>query len=555
MDPLIEQGLQILERRVAKRADGHEDDGRYVGPLRAFGIVFDEIRLAGSDRAFFVQATAKQANAKALLAQLERRGVSWMQAPPLVDAAVQPLATHRSGNDDLNAGISVYSVQLNEGLAAIGPGLTYVCASGPTQPTAQTADLPSLREVEQVVAAQRPMPDAWSARILASESPQRWLALARYRHLTEVQVGALLRARDKSIPWDLVRSAAAPLSPHQIDGLIAGKDEGLLFALGMYRWESLDEAQRGLVLSRLPQRQRTLVLLRAGGPGADAQLLETIRSGSESEIRRQILARGTVHESHVAALLAHPSVVLRRFLTMDVKFTPTPSIIETILRDPDTDVQVGLLRRRDVSLAAAQLAQGVHHPDRNLAFWYLNHPSYTPTPADVERGLTAADPRVRRSWALLKGYAMTESQLARGLADADASTRLAFWQRKEAKLNDAQMDRCLREADFSARDACLQRPEFSLTQERFDWILVDANPNIPGRLFERAAREAWELKAFVDASLRKTSAEGLRRLALETGLALTDAQIQLGRESAEAGVRAAFCQRKGKELPPCGLVR
>jgi hypothetical protein len=74
-------------------------------------------------------------------------------------------------------------------------------------------------------------------------------------------------------------------------------------------------------------------------------------------------------------------------------------------------------------------------------------------------------------------------------------------------------------------------------------------------LFERAAREAWELKAFVDASLRKTSAEGLRRLALETGLALTDAQIQLGRESAEAGVRAAFCQRKGKELPPCELVR
>lgn len=150
--------------------------------------------------------------------------------------------------------------------------------------------------------------------------------------------------------------------------------------LAALRWLPMDQH---LALSAKLAPVHVQQLARNGDPETALWLAQRYQTGSVAEPFKAILAAGHTGQVYrilgdlkpvpgdvVDLVLASPDVSVRRHLTMNGAIQPTAAQIDAILRDPDPEVQIGLLRNRKIPIDRAILSKGLSHPDKNVVFWY-----------------------------------------------------------------------------------------------------------------------------------------------------------------------------------------
>jgi hypothetical protein len=539
------EGQKLLQKYQAKRPDGHAHDGKYKGPLRAFGVTFDEV-FFGAWGGVFVHGAGRRADMPKLLQVLRARGIDLQQGSSQLELApkVAGVYAYKHSDNDNVVEMIVAPVRTTPDLKPAGEGWTYLCVTRPLN-TDEVASkgLSTVREVYQVVEAQEVRPAQWVDAVIASKSPQRLKTISRYAHLNEAQIEALLAADVEAVVYGIVSAGRVSFSAKQIDRLLSkGWSEPLL----LHRLSQLSPAQRKKAWDKADEQTRRTVTLLEGGSRADDLLMKIIGRGTSQEILNA-LKNHKPNTDHVDRLLRHPSNEVRNGFVRNVDFKLRPAQIERILQDSDPYVRIGILRHEQAVLTTAQLHAlfdaGIRHHDPDVAFSYLTNPRFAPTAEQVEWALTQPNPRRRGAWVLSDSFTMTPAQFERGLADPDESVRVRYWGRKEITLSDEQLDRCTHDREFTVRDNCVQRPEFKLTQKRFERIVQDNNPNVPARMMERAKSNVTDLQPFIDEAFRNGDPKVLVALVSVRDLPLQERHAQLGYQSDSLPVRHAFCRR------------
>ncbi|OIQ87452.1 hypothetical protein GALL_307030 [mine drainage metagenome] len=399
-------------------------------------------------------------------------------------------------------------------------------------------------EISDAVSKKKRLPDAVVTEAISDSSLYIRGSIASYPFLQQAQVKELIKTKKIFVLDALLRNPAVNLDPDDIDTLIdlnfleinrlivSGRE------LGLTRKQIDQLASSDDLLTKFLVARRYQI-------GSDKEIMIALIKGkNDSDIKTAILKFNPIPTEIVDLLLIQDNSAVRRQLTMNGKFTPTPQQLETILNDTDPGVRIGILRRRDVVLSAEQINRGINHQNQDLAFWYRMRNDFLPTPEQIEEGLSSPTVMTRRSYAHMEKITPTSAQIERGLTDSDSNVRWAFLLRKNITLDDRQLDRCTVDPVFQVRDVCVRRPDYQLTQARFEAILFDKNPNILSAFTDRGSPASVRLDQFIWVTLKESPPNIQVALATSKWLPLSDEQIQFGLNSKNEEVRAAFCRRQ-----------
>jgi hypothetical protein len=399
--------------------------------------------------------------------------------------------------------------------------------------------------IGEVITKKIRLPDALVLKAIKHRSSGIRTAIAYYPYLQESQVEALILTRDANVGRALLANPHITIKERDMDSMIDSvldlnsRELNLMIASGK---RQLTKKQVEQLESRNDLLINLFLALRKQDGSEKQAMMALIHGKNEGDISRAIGHYRPLPEDVVDLLLSQPNPAIRKHLTMQGAFTPTPRQIDAIVGDADPSVTIGLLRRRDVVLSPEQVNRGIGHPDESVAFWYRNRDDFHPTPEQIEAGLTNAVVMTRRDYAGMKKITPTGEQVERALKDSDQSVRLAFLARRDITLTEPELDRCTVDPVFQVRHACVERPEYLLNQARFETILLDKNPNILGT-FIHGAKADTPLEPFVWAALRDSSVQVQVALARNNRVQMTNEQIQFGLHSKNDEVRAAFCRR------------
>lgn len=433
---------------------------------------------------------------------------------------------------------------LDESRAA--PGVSVLCFSEITNDeNIKKLGLVPLAEIEAALTSNEAKPAAWADGIIASKSLMRMRRLATHLRLTAPQISALLASADRDVVAQLIANKSVLFTPAQLDALIKSPDH--VDSVALNRQPQLSAAQNTAVSARASQQTKDWLVLRKRDSQAAARLMQIIDQGNQQTIMGALFQFGIPSEQHVDRLLQSRDVELRRALTMNIKFTPTPPQLEQILNDPDATVRIGLLRRDDVAIPAALVSLGINHPDKQLQFWYAARKDYVPGAAEVETGLTSIDVPERRGWLMRKNITLTQTQIDRAFASRDTRSFVAA--RPDVKLSAEQIEDCITDDDYTVRDTCVRRADFEINPERFAKLMRDTNPNIPETLARESKNRKVDLTPFVNQALASGSEDLAVAIGKTRALDITDAQLKAGISSSDQAIRRAFCRR---EQARCG---
>lgn len=420
-------------------------------------------------------------------------------------------------------------------------GLTLVCT--PQEPNAQELEAATgiwpTRRMAQAVSAKSTLPPDLVEKVLASDYPGPLQTLARYHGLNPAQIDRLLARDQRQIDLNLVANATVALSERQVDALLARNNPTVLRALIIHRLQQLSTAHQDSL--RQAPHLAELLTIRQGGEAARALLEQQLRSKTDAEMLG-IFRLYELTPELVDTVLAFGSDALRGLMAMQSQFAYTPAQIERMLTDKSRQVQVGVLRRRDLPLTRAQYDRGLQHPDKDVVFWYGQRKNFVPTAAQIEAALTSPEPSTRRGMVFREDVSLTPDQVKRALQDP--ALRTAVIGRADVKLSEAELDGCTVDPDVSTRFACVRRPDFTLNPLRWRSIARDANGNVLRLLLQRktAAPEDWP--RWLAKSLREDPPEVQRKLLRERLLPFTPELLRLAAQSTHPSVRRSACERE-----------
>ena len=432
-----------------------------------------------------------------------------------------------------------------------------VIASRVAAPSAEE-DAPALSDLKKLLDAPEEDIRAWAViaavkyklrlsdarvdKLLRDPSSEIRQYMALYPFLGDRQIRFIIGTRDpQAMRMLLDRNRTFPLPPGAIMAMIKtevnGIDQTLLAGNSQVK---LSPAHIALLATRMDPLTRLLLAQGYGVGSVQEAMVVLLKTGSPDDINLTISRMSVVPEEIANTILAGAPLTVRRHLMMHGRFTPTPSQIAIALNDADSEIRIGLLRRRDLDLPAHVVSAGMFDPDEDVAFWYRQRKEFHPTAAQVEIGLSSPRLLIRRGFALDKEILPNTAQVERGLTDADEVVRSAFAARKNITLTDVQLDRCMVDTQFQVRYACIQRPDFQLNQTRFEILLHDKNPNMLSVFSDQNRKPLWDLSPFVWATLKFAPVTTRLALAKQTVLSLNHEQIRMGLMANEDEVRAAF---------------
>lgn len=427
------------------------------------------------------------------------------------------------------------------------PGLTLMCT--PQEPNAQelerTTGIWPTRRIAEVVSAKGTLPADMVEKILVADYPGPLDTLAGYHGLTPAQVDRLLARRAlSSLDVNLAGSSAVPLISSQIDTLISRNNHSVGSALIVHRLPQLSTAQRE-ALKQEP-RLAELLIIRQGGKPARTLLEQQLRSKSDHEMLR-IFRLYELTTEVVDTVLDFGSETLRIYMTMQSRFVYTPAQIERLLTDKNKDVQIGVLRRRDLPITREQYDRGLGHADKDLVFWYSQREGFVPTAAQIESALNSAEPSTRRGMVLRKDVVLTLDQVKRALQDP--ALRAMVIGRADVKLSEADLDSCIVDSDVGTRFACVGRPDFTLNALRWNSIARDANGNVLRFLLERRTAAPVDWSRWLEKSLLEDPPDVQQKLLRERLLPFTPELLRIAAKSNHPAVRRGACQREPVVCP------
>jgi hypothetical protein len=354
--------------------------------------------------------------------------------------------------------------------------------------------------------------DTFIQRVL--QDPDHRLAQAivqKYEGLKPDVVAYLLGQDDVTIA-NLFLNRCVVLNSAQIDALIArqidppgtaNSTDYISRALAYQPYFSLTPEQAKRLTASTDLIVRIFLATRYGQGDALALSKQMLRSQASIEGVSVIMSLWNPTPSElVDMIISLPDEEIRAHFSMQGKFMPTAEQQDKMLNDPNPEVQIGLLRRKDITLSHEQITKGVQTDNDDLGFWYWGRPEFQPTDAQIDEALRSPRVLKRRYFAIRDGYVLNAARLERGLTDPDSVVRSAFVSQTNLNLTDVQLDRCTQDQDFSVRARCVARKDYSLTQSRFELMLRDANPNlIHGFLNSARSRGTLDIQPFVKATL------------------------------------------------------
>ncbi|MGV3727810.1 TadE/TadG family type IV pilus assembly protein [Hydrogenophaga sp.] len=419
-------------------------------------------------------------------------------------------------------------------------GLTLMCT--PKEPDAleleKSIGIWPTRRIQDVVSAKGTLPSDMVEKILVSDYPGPLQALASYHGLTSTQVDRLLARAIPQVDQYLAESPAVELNPTQIDTLISRNRYAVGNSLIMRRLSQLSPAQRE-ALSQSPQLADLLVI-RQGGEPARAHLEKQLRSRSDDEMQG-IFGLYELTSAMVDTVLAFGSDALRSRMAMQSHFVYTPAQIERMLTDKNRDVQIGVLRRRDLPLTREQYDRGLAHPDKGVVFWYSQREGFNPTATQVEAALTDPEPATRRGMVLRKDVDLTPEQVKRALQDP--ALRAMVIARADVRLSETELDSCTVDRDVNTRFACVRRSDYTLSDLRWNSIARDSNGNVLRFLLQSKKATPLDWPRWLEKSLREDPPEVQQKLLRERLLPFTPDLLRLAAKSIHPTVRRSACER------------
>jgi hypothetical protein len=405
-------------------------------------------------------------------------------------------------------------------------GVTLACiTSSPTDAEVHAATgLPSTNGILKKINAGEKIPKDVIDQVIQRGGPRAVEALAGYQWLDADQVVALLASKLPPARQRLLRNKNATLSAQHIDQIIQMDTQHDLLVLIASRYDVLNTSQR----EKLIQRSSTepYMIMREGNRAAIDLLSKLIKDGDGGRFSSMLRYFPALNNEVVNLILQSGTPKMRSDLTMNSAFIYNAEQKETILQDTDRKVQIGLLRRKDVQLTDAQVARGINHPDKDLAFWYQQVKGYAPTAEQIEIGLTSTDARTRAGWAANHSIEITSLQAQRGLADTVGYIVAIFLNRADLVLTEANRDACTVHPEVTVRFACVKRADYTLTQKRFEQLATDRNANVLRFFLERKDVPAVDLNPFFEEALRNASESALLAMAVNSALPLTAEQLK-----------------------------
>jgi hypothetical protein len=306
-----------------------------------------------------------------------------------------------------------------------------------------------------------------------------------------------------------------------------------------YRFNELNEDLREK-LRQMPATSKQ-ASLRSGGSIALEMLKSMLLKGEDGELYSFVWTDSLSNEM-VDTLLSFGQASMRSHLSMNSKFMYTPAHIERMLLDTNSDVVVGVLRRKEIKITREQFDRGINSAEPNIAFWYGQRNEFEPSTDQYESALTSPDAPTRRGAAFDLRFTPTAEQTKRALKDP--AIRNIFIGRKDVTLTDADFDACTISQDVGERFACVRRSDYPLTQQRFNIVFSDWNQNVPRFFLQRTGVPQPDLSPYIRNALETGSEKLQLTIAQMNELNLDDGLLKLGSQSKNTAVRAAFCRRQ-----------
>jgi hypothetical protein len=357
-----------------------------------------------------------------------------------------------------------------------GEGASVICHFGSTKESDwnNQSGLPTSDQMLRLDQDKKPYPIAWIEPIIAKGNTSAKLAIAHKAKLTDNQVHRLWQ--DKEIQHQLISSKFNQLTLEHLLGLVRDKQDYLIEYSIAQQLARLPEAYAAK-LKTIPKYARMLATANRQPEVVD-DLIQALKNKDEAKIYRFVALYGVYDDLVVDVIFTYGADRWKQEAADRRVQKFTPAQIERALTDPSRDVQIWMLRRKDVELTRAQYDRGIQSKQRDVAFWYQQNKTYVPTSAQVDEGLDSPDEPTRWSWANRKDIVLTPLQLVKLLKDPVPRVRYSIWNRPEWAPNEAGIDLCFAELTGYDMRICFSKAEFEMKLKWFNLIVRNSNRNV-----------------------------------------------------------------------------
>ena len=355
-------------------------------------------------------------------------------------------------------------------------GVTVTCTRKSTEADAwQMKDgLPTQDQMLVLDQKNEPYPAEWIEPIIAKGSLAARLSVSYRATLSREQVARLWI--DPDLRGTLISRQSDQLGVAQLRQLLTADQSEIvtrLIAAGASRLPQ----QFVTELEQQPRYARMLAVARRE-PAMLQDLVIALQKGDEPAVGQFMALYQQWDDAVVDAIFTHGGKRWKMEAADRRKEKFTANQIERALTDPDSQVQIWMLRRKDIELTSAQYARGINGNKTDVAFWYQQYKGQAPTAAQVDQGLASGNEPTRWSWATREDVTLTPSQIDKVLQDPVPRVKYAIWRRKEWKPSDAQIDNCfVEQTGYDAR-VCFSRGDFEINPRWFEQIARNSNRNV-----------------------------------------------------------------------------
>jgi cytidylate kinase len=423
-----------------------------------------------------------------------------------------------------------------------GKGASVICHFSSTKESDwnNQSGLPTSDQMLRLDQDNKPYPSAWIEPIIAKGNTSAKLAIASKTVLTDNQVHRLWQV--KEIQQQLITSKFDQLTSEHLLSLVRDNQDYLVEYSIAQKLARLPEAYTAK-LKTIPKYARMLATANRQ-PEAVDDLVQALKNKDEANIYRFVALYGVYDDLVVDAIFTHGTDRWKQEAADRRVQKFTPAQIERALTDPSEEVQIWMLRRKDVEITRAQYDRGLQSKQRNVAFWYQQISIHAPTGSQIDEGLDSPNEPTRWSWANRKDIVLTPSQLAKLLKDPVPRVRYSIWSRSEWVPTEADIDRCFAELTGYAMRTCFSKTEFEIKPKWFSLIVRNWNRNVIRAWYEHPKFSAAVHAQLLNDLALQADDSLLNNLMNANDLMFNEQQVLSFPSSVTPNTKRQYCSRK-----------
>lgn len=427
------------------------------------------------------------------------------------------------------------------------PGSTLACTFTSTS-AADWRNKDGLPTYDQMLVADQKneaYPREWIEPIVAKGIPEARAAIISRSELTDDQVDRLWQ--DPRLRLNLISAKFDQLKPGHLEELIVKRDSVSLERLIAQWLPQLPDAYVAR-LKTMPPYDR-MIAIALGKSDALDDLRRALKAQNDAEVRRFMALHKNYDDAVMEAIFTHGTDRWKQEAIDRRQSEFTPAQIERALTDPSVDVQIWLLRRKDVRISRAQYDRGINHPDEKVAFWY-RLAAHVPSSEQVDAGLASPDEPTRWSWATRQDIVLTAKQIEKVRQDPESRrVRYSIWPRPEWTPTEADLDKCFAEMDGYAMGTCISRNDFDIRPQWFEAILRNPNRNVFRAWLKHPRFSQATYEQMLHELALRADDQLLQGLMNDNQLLFSDEHTQIFPVGVTLGVKRAYCRRIGANCP------